>query len=381
MIIIGTSGKTLATTGLQGVDWNELKEKIRQIDPRNYQVHLENYSIQLNDENLLGIEIQNQFYPFSLNALKSLCKLIKVPAAYLNKLISNDLTLKNINENPLKLGVELTATIWKDDEDQESSFIAGFSSGASMNSMDVIDLIEVSGMLEKNDLELHHWIYMPEYLILNFLQKEIFEVNENQTEYTYQLGISVYFSETTDQPFQIVPFYHIRLRLPNGEWMEWDFETRRIIGKAGKRSRSFSGEVQKLITDFEIGKLSTDFLQMKLLVESSQAVSEVRFKVLKSLYSAAKSIFTHYTLPDTGIYVKSEIFPEFDHFKTDNKERMKEMEPFQIANLLAPISLPVIYNRIYFSNLLLENPHFMMKARNGIYKMMYIAAEEANLII
>lgn len=380
MIIVGTAGKTLATTGVQGPDWEELKEKLNVIDSQNYQIVLENHSIVVNDENLLGLEIQGEFVPFSMNGLKTLCKLLKVPASYLNKLISNDLTLKNINENPLKMGIELSTSVWKDDEDTDSRFIAGFSSGSFMNARDVVDMIEVSSIMEKNDLELSHWIYTPEWFVINLLQKEVFEMEEANHTYTYQLGISIYFSETTDQPFQIVPFYHIRLRLPNGEWMEWDFETKKVLGKAGKKSKSFSGEVQKIISEFDIGRLSEDFLQMKYLVESSDALTEVKFKLLKSLYSAAKSIFTHYTLPETGEYVKADIFPEFDHFKTENKERMKQMEGFQIANLLAPVSLPVIFNRIYYSNLLLENPHFMLRSRSGIYKMMYLAAEEANLV-
>ncbi|GAB4190633.1 MAG: hypothetical protein Kow00108_26100 [Calditrichia bacterium] len=379
MIIVGTAGKVLATTGMQGADVAELNDKIKDVESQFHSIYLENQSISVNDENLLGVEIKGTFYPFSMVALQSLCKILKVPANYLNKLISNDLTLKNINEHPLKMGIELNTTIWNDDEDKESAFIAGFSVGNYLSNADLLNVIDASGMIEKNNLKLHHWLLLPDLMVLNYLQNEVHEVKENNLDYIYQLGISVYYSESTDQPFQIVPFYHVRFRLPNGEYMEWDFETKKVMGKVGKKGRNFSGEIQTLVSNFEIGKLSEDFMNMKYLIESAGLLSEVKYKIYRSFFSAAKSIFTHYTLPDTGTFVKTDIFPEFEAFKQQNKERMNEMEAFQVANLLAPVSLPVVFNRIYYSQLLLENPYFMLRSRQGIYKMMFMAAEEVNL--
>lgn len=381
MIIVGTAGKTLATLGVQGADIADLRHTIQQIQPEFYHFHLEHQHIQFNEENLLGLEIDGRFIPFSTHALKNLCKLLKVPASYVNKLISNDLTLKNINENPLRMGVEVGITIWKDDEDPESRFLAGFSLGSSLDSLSFLNMVESSGLMERNNLQIHQWAYLPEELVLHFLQKEVFESADPAFHYTYQLGISMHFGESSDQPFSIHPFYHVRYRLPNGEWMEWDFESRRNLGKANKKSRAFGGEVQKILSEFQIGTLSQDFVLMKTLIEASGGISEIKFKHLKAVAGMVKSIFTHPTLPDTAQFIKTDIFPELDHFVQSNREQMKEMEPFQIANLLVPVSLPLLFNRIYYSPLLLENPHFMTKSAPGIYKIMYLAAEEANPVV
>ncbi|MCK5077694.1 MAG: hypothetical protein KAR38_15030, partial [Calditrichia bacterium] len=224
MIVIGTAGKVLSTTGLQGPDVNELKSSLSIINSRVKTVSLEHHAIKVNEDMLLGLEFDEKFYPFSMNALKTLCSLLKVPAAYINKLISNDLTLKNFNENPLKMGNDIQAVIWTDDEDVENHFITGFLSSFFLPTSDLMELVDTTGFAKRNNLELHHWVHTPEETVLNYLQKELFEINENNVSYTYQLGVSIHYSEAADKNLILAPFYHIRLRLPNGEWMEWDFE-------------------------------------------------------------------------------------------------------------------------------------------------------------
>ncbi|MCK5076550.1 MAG: hypothetical protein KAR38_09245 [Calditrichia bacterium] len=381
MIVIGTAGKVLASTGLQGPDVNELKSCLGKIKSHTKNVSLEHHSIKVNEDMLLGLEFDEKFYPFTMNALKTICSLLKVPAAYLNKLISNELTLKNFNENPLKMGTDLQAVIWTDDEDEENQFIAGFLSAQYLPVSDLLDSVETTGFTQRNNMELHHWVYTPEEAVLNYLQKELFEINENNVNYTYRLGVSIHHAEAADKNLVLTPFYHVRLRLPNGEWMEWDFETKGKLGNASRKLSTFSGEAGKILATFEIGKLSSDFLNMKVLIESSNTLDDVKYKLLKNIYASTKSIFNHYAIPDTGQYVDAEIIPEFKNFKSDNKEKMKGLEPYQVANLPVAISLPVLFNRIYYSGLLLDNPHFMIKSRTGIYKIMYTAAEETNIVL
>ncbi len=381
MIVTGTAGKVLSTTGLQGPDPAEFKENLHKIKARALTVSLENQLITVDDDQLLGMQLEDKFYPFSMNALKTLCGLLKVPAAYINKLISNDLTLKNFNENPLKMGNEITAVIWQDDEDEESKFIAGFLSSPFLSTLDLLELVEVTGFMPKNDLKLHHWIYLPEATVMNFLQQEVFEINENNLNYTYQLGVSLHYAEAADKNLTVSPFYHVRLRMPSGEWMEWDFETSRKLGNASRKLASFGGEAGQLLTNFDMGRLSPDFMNMRTLIEASNALAEIKYKLFKKIFSATKSVFTHYTMPDTGQYVLTEIIPEYRTFRDSIKEKVKDMEGYQIANLDVPVSLPMLFNRIYYSGLLLDNPHFMLKSRSGVYKMMYLAAEETNIMI
>ena len=117
-------GKVYTTQGVVFNSRQRTEEYIKDLKSIYINLAADQTDFAINDDQMLLLRYQGKEFPLSLNAFKNLCQILQIPAQYINKSASEELTLQIIKENAIKYGGSWNFIVWQDAL-AKISFISG----------------------------------------------------------------------------------------------------------------------------------------------------------------------------------------------------------------------------------------------------------------
>ena len=314
-------------------------------------------------EHIIFLELDGEHYPFSMTGFKSVCSLLKVPASYLNKSLSDELILQNLNNNPLKVEEEIRIYLRKT---IEFEFVSAITVNDPMTSDDLVEIIENTHFEMNNELKACDVTISNEEIV-------IYHLKEKETLATGQSiarGTAIVFGEGVDLGFSI----HSFSRFYFGE-SSYDFFNSKALKKVSRKEKSYKIMIQDELRHFDLNSHEKNFEDSIKLLNAAEKTKEISYSFLKMVKSAINRTYSF----QAGIYdtslILEQLLPEFDHFKEEYKEEIKLLPTFEQNNIMLPFHLPKLFQMFENETTTLENPLFFNRQRRNVYKLLVKNAE------
>lgn len=356
-------GRVLVPEGGIFDDLESAIQFARALETDVIQEQIQNLSFTTDDEGVLIVLINNKPYFITLSALKDLCKLLKVPASYINKFPGRNLVLENLNNNPyLKENADLVKlVIW---ENEINPVISGVLPGndAAMPLKEYFELLQDEQVFERENTRLDQIVITGEEAVLYFyLPEEI-----TREGFGFNLGYAFHYSSTTATDFVIQPFCKMTVVSSSGEPFDFDFESSKKLHTAKRKKEDFLSKTIEL-SQFYVGQDLGVYAEEALKYGTvSRNLDSVKYALLKYFKSRALSTYNYGGMKVDGNEVAQEVIPEYKEFYSANQEDLKQMEIYVANNLTVNFYLPVFLNRIYTFQPNIENPNFLIRYRKTI---------------
>lgn len=376
-------GRVLIPEGGLFDNFDEAFSFVEEQEMEPLQEQIQNLSFSTDDEGLLNILINNKRYFITLTALKDFCKLLKVPAGYINKFPGSGLILENLNNNPyLKNNSDaIKIILWQgNDQEVDKPVIGGVVEGSDpgLGMREYLSILNDEDLFEREATQLDHIAITGEEMVLYFqLPEEI-----KRDRFSFKGGYSIHYSSNraTDTAFH--PFFYLNLVTGSGEVFDFDFEgTRKLrlfkrkkedfLTKTIENSYAYLGE--------DLGLFYEEAIKFATVCGN---IDTIRFSILKFLKSKALSTYNYSGVKVDGNTVAEEVIPEFKEFAMANRDQLKEMETYAANNLQVDFFLPIFFNRLFTFQPNIENAHFLVRYRKTIGNcLMKILDEVGDIVV
>lgn len=330
------------------------------------------------DDGILNVLINNKRYHITQSALKDLCKLLKVPAGYINKFPGSSLVLENLNGNPYRIdnSDSVHLVIWNG---EERPVIAGVLPGedAAMPASEFLGILDDGGVFSREGLDLDQIVLTGEEVALYFLRSE----ETTQEGFTFQLGYSLHYSPTRAVDTVALPFCKMSIVAGTGEPFEFDFEAGTRLRVAKRKKDDFVGKTLEIGQSYggeDMGYFYEEAIKYGTIARN---LDSVRFALLKFYKSKAVSTYNYSGMKLDGNQVAQETIPEYRQFASANRDQLKELATYAANNLQVSFYVPTFFNRIYTMPSNLDNPHFLLRYRKAIGTMLTKTLDEVGDIV
>jgi hypothetical protein len=341
---------------------NEATNFLKKHSPEVIKTNLKDISFDLEDDILVLFATERKF-PLSTFALKNIASMLKVPANYLNKSLSEELVLKNLNANPLKVDQPISINIKKFDE---TSFVTSILLDDFYTLDDFLTFLPTTFFLEENNLEIADITIEAQEIWLYALGKE----TEQFSSQSYKHGVVLHLIEGGG--FSIKPFF--RMYFKDGD--SFDFVQNKALEKVSAKEKSFGIFVQDTVRMFKFDQYQNHVPEVMKAIEAVKSTADISYKFLKTLKSGVSRTFSY----QAGVYetatLMSELLPEFEDFKRAEKERISELPSFESNNLMLPFDLLGFFSKFEANVMTLEHPLFFNRQRLQVAKWIMSIAED-----
>ncbi len=368
-------GRTVVPLGGTFENVDETLQFIGEFEQESILQRTQSLRFKVDEEAFLRIELGEQDYFITYTALKDLCKLLKVPASFINKFPPSTLMLENLNRNPYlqEENLSLRLNIWK----WENNLVIAGIMPEEIPTISLREYLEMQrdyDMFSRKGVDTESIVITGEEVVVYFLLEEEMEGNG----FLFRSGYALHFSPTRATDTYIVPFYKMQVTAPTGEPFDFDFESAKKLRVARRKKKDFIELTNRFATSYNGEDLGIDFNNTLKKGELCRQLSSVRFGILKMLKSRATSIFNYSGMRAEPGLVVDEVIPEYRQFIAANRERMKGMENYEINTLPVDFYLPLYLNRIYTFPPAGENPYFLLKYRKTIGTLLEKLLEETS---
>lgn len=372
-------GRSLVPDGGLFDDYESAMEFVQALESDVFMDQVQNLSFTTDEEGLLNVLVNNKRYYITNLALKELCKLLKVPASYINKFPGRDLVLENLNNNPyLKNNDELIKLIvWSNGE--EHPVIAGVLSGddPAMTMTEYLELMHSNGTFEREEIKLDQIAVTDDELVVYFyLPKEI-----KRNGYSFHGGFALHYSSNRANDTVVFPFCKMSVVASTGEPFDFDFEGKRKLHVAKRKKEDFLSKTIELGQTYIGEDLGAYYEEAMKYGTVTQNMDTIKYSVLKYFKSRAVSSYNYSGIKVDGNVVTKEIIPEYSHFYSANKDDLMTMETYTANNLPVSFYIPAFFNRIFTFQSSVESPYFMLRYRKSIGNMLHKLLDEVGDII
>ncbi|MEJ2634652.1 MAG: hypothetical protein P8184_05105 [Calditrichia bacterium] len=332
----------------------------------------------VNEDGYLNIFIGEEPFFLTYPALKDVCRMLKLPASFINKFPPSGLMLENLNQNPYKKEDAHTIKLitWKWEENQ---VIAGFlpMEVPHIPIGEYLTTLKDEGVFNRDDAKLDSIVVNGEEVVLYFLLPE----EMAQEGFSFNAGYSLHYCPAQTNDTVIYPFYHMAVTTQTGELFDFDFESAKKLHIAKRKKKDFEQVTMELSTQYAGEDLGVDFENNLKRGITARRLSSLKFALLKTLKSRATSIYSYNGIKvETGAIVE-EVVPEFKQFVQSHREQLKTKENYETNSMAVDFYLPLFYNRIFTFRSSSENPYFFVRYRRSIGKMFDKILEETGDII
>ncbi|RMF55543.1 MAG: hypothetical protein D6748_15125 [Calditrichaeota bacterium] len=356
-------GRSLVPAGGVFDDAESALEFCNDVEQEVLLEQIQNLSFTLDDEGLLLVLLNNKRHFISHSALKDLCKLLKVPASYINKFPGRHLVLENLNNNPYLIDNSdpIKLVLWKG---EEFPVITGVLPGndPAMPFNEYLSLLIDEDVFEREETSLEQIAVTGEEMVLYFqLPQEI-----TREGFHFKGGYAIHYSATRAVDAEIHPFLNMTIVAPTGEPFDFDYESPRKQHIVKRRKEDFLNKFLELSQFYKGEDLGSSYEEAIKFGTVARSMDSVKYSLLKFFKSKAMSIYNYSGVKVEGNAVAEEIIPEYNEFFFENKENLKEMETYAANNLQVHFYLPVYFNRIFTFQPSIENPYFLIRYRKAI---------------
>lgn len=356
-------GRVLVPEGGMFEDVDSALEFTHEVEQESLLEQIQDLGFTTDEEGILHVLINNKRYNITLSALKDLCKLLKVPASYINKFPGRDLVLENLNNNPyLKENTDtVKLAIWAHEEHPViTGVLPGADGGPSFT--EYLEMLQDSEVFDRENVELDQIAITGEEMVLYFFLPE--ELNHER--FSFNLGYAMHYSATTAADFVIYPFCKMTVVANSGEPFDFDFESSTKLHIAKRKKEDFLSELMDVAPSYVGQDLGAYYEEVVKYGTVSRNLDEVKYAILKYLKSKAVSTYNYGGMKIDGNEVAQEVIPEYKEFYQANQEQLKTEATYSTNNLPVGFYLPAYFNRFFTFPSNIENPAFMIRYRKAI---------------
>ena len=339
---------------------------------------IQNLSFTTDDEGTLVVLINNKSHFITLTALKDFCKLLKVPASYINKFPGRTLVLENLNNNPYLVDNSDTVklVIW---QSETNPIIAGVLTDGDMGMGmgEFFDILEDSGVFERESTILDQIAVTGEEVVLYFLLPE----EMKQEKFSFNLGYSIHYSPTRMVDTVVNPFCKMSVTTSGGEPFDFDFESAKKLRVAKRKKEDFLAITLEIGQDYEGEDLGVYLEEALKFGTVCRNLDSMKFALLKYVKSRALSTYNYNGVKIDANQVAEEVIPEYNDFYKANKDELKEMETYAANNLPVNFYLPIFLNRLFTFQANIENPNFLIRYRKSIGNILNKVLDEVGDLV
>jgi len=339
---------------------------------------IKNLRFFVDDEGYLVTEINNRFNYISHSALKDLCRLLKLPASFINKFPISRLILDTLNQNPYLIddGHMINLILWKWDDREVIAGILPIDT-SSISLIDYLNILKEEGVFNREEALIDAIVITGEEIVLYFLLNK--EVQRERFGFTG--GFSIHYSPTRAVDTIIYPFYRMLVTTSTGEYFDFDFESNKKLHVARRRKRDFEEATLNLSINYLGEDLGIDFETTLKRGIAAREISSLKFSVVKYLKSRASSVYNFAGMKIKSGVIVEEIIPEYKHFVEAHREQLQNREKYEINTMMVDFFLPAYYNRLFTFRSSSENPYYFIRYRQAIGKIFDKILEEIGDIV
>lgn len=356
-------GRTLVPEGGLFDDADTAIDFVSALEQDVLSEQLQDLGFTTDDDGILNVLINNKRFFITNSALKDLCKLLKVPASYINKFPGQALVLKNLNKNPYLLdNAEIVKlVIW---ESEEFPVIAGVLPGQdpAMSASELLKLMKDEDVFERDNCKLDQIAVTGEELVCYFyLPEEL-----SHEGYGFNLGYAIHYSPVRASDTVVYPFVKMTIVSGNGEPFDFDFESTRKLFIAKRKKEDFLNKTVEMVQTYSGEDLGVYYEEAVKYAMVARNVDTIKYAVLKNFRGRATSTYNYSGFKIDANQVAEETIPEYKEFYTANKEELKSVPTYSANNLPVGFYVPIFLNRIFTMQPNIENANFMVRYRKTI---------------
>jgi len=370
-------GKVYTTQGVVFNSRQRTEEYIKDLKSTYINLAADQTDFAINDDQMLLLRYQGKEFPLSLNALKNLCQILQIPAQYINKSASEELTLQIIKENAIKYGGSWNFIVWQDSL-AKISFISGVRVLEHFPANDFLTLVDQSNIIKRNQLVIEQHTVNVDVCSVFALSNETKHYGKDFL-FDYRIGIGLRHSESSDWGFLMQPYYEVYAQNRLGEKLTFDFLSNEKLVRIPGKSSVYSQELSKTLGEFDLGTLSEDFEMILHMLNGVLSSDSIRYGLLKKARSGVRRVFNakggSVDLKDA----EAEIIPEYSEFRSERREELKEMKPYLANNLTTPFFFPLFFHRLYNFPATVESADSFIFSKELVFKTMADLAETTNI--
>lgn len=324
---------------------------------------IQNLSFTTDDEGTLTVLINNKRYFITLTALKDLCKLLKVPASYINKFPGRSLVLENLNNNPyLKENADtVKLVVW---QSEDYPVIAGVLPGTdpAMQFTEFFEMMRDNNVFTRESTKLDQIALTSEEAVAYFYLPE----EMTHERFSFNLGYALRYSATRFVDTTVTPFVKMTVVTNAGEPFDFDFESSKKLRIAKRKKEDFLSKTLEICQAYQGEDLGVYYEEAVKCGTVARNLDSVKYSLLKFAKSKAVSTYNYSGVKVDGNQVTEEVIPEYLEFYKAHKDDLKQMETYAANNLRADFYLPIFLNRFFTFQANIENPNFMIRYRKAI---------------
>ncbi len=371
-------GRVVVPEGGLFDDWGSALDFVSNLEDEVLTEQIQNLSFTTDDEGTLVVLVNNKRHLITLTALKELCKMLKVPASYLNKFPGRTLVLENLNNNPyLKDNTDMVKlVVWKS---EDYPVIAGVLPGmdAAMQMTELLEMMRDNGVFEREATKLDQIAVSDEEIVLYFYLPE----EMAHERFTFQLGYAIHYAPTRMADTVVSPFVKMTVVSSNGEPFDFDFESSKKLRWAKRKKEDFLSETLEIVQTYSGNDLGVYYEEAVKCGTICRNIDSVRFAILKFLKSKATSVYNYNGLKVDGNQVTEEIIPEYLEFYRAHKDELKKMETYAANNMQVSFYLPIYLNRFFTFQANIENANYMIRYRRAIGQVLTKMLDEVGDLV
>lgn len=339
---------------------------------------IQNLSFTTDEDGTLVVLINNKRYFITLAALKDLCKLLKVPASYINKFPGRHLVLENLNNNPyLKENTDtVKLVVW---QSVDYPVIAGVLPGTdpAMPFSEFFEMMRDNGVFERETTRLDQIAITGEEAVLYFYLPE----EMTHERFSFNLGYALHYAATRFVDTVVSPFVKMKVISNTGEPFDFDYESAKKLRIAKRKKEDFLSQTLEICQSYQGEDLGVYYEEAVKCGTIARNLDTMKFSVLKFIKSKAVSTYNYNGVKVDGNQVAEEVIPEFGEFYSVHKDELKQMESYAANNLTVNFYLPLFLNRLFTFQANIENPNFMIRYRQSIGKILTRILDEVGDLV
>jgi hypothetical protein len=363
-MIIAQNNRYYTTTGAIFSDLESVQSYLSSNPVQYFSINLKSLEFSFLD-GLCHLKIGEQRFPFSETGFKSLCKILKIPASYLNTLVSESLVLENLNTSPMKIDQEVLVYIRVSDD--KTKYISAVSLDELFTYDHFLALLERCKFMENHALIFETTTLSNEELVFYALGKETVSFDT----FSIQNGVALIVSEGLDTGFAIHEFSRISFQDDSFDFLG------KSLKKISRKEKSYQLAIEDELRQWTGALQHEVYSELHKIVSATIQGTEINFGLLKQIASGIKRTYAFQAGIFDTVNVLIDIMPEFEAIKKDLKEEISELPKFEMNARRIDYFLPKLFS-IYENHMLnMETPQFFNRQRRFVYKCLEKYAEQS----
>lgn len=348
-MIIAQNHRVMEVGGEVHTDREQLQSELQSRATHVHPLNLTAFDITIRDHLLYG-QVGGEWIPFTRTGFHSLCRILGAPSPYLNKLVDDDLVIRNIKLHPNRVDTPLNVYTQQHDERR---LITAVSVHETFTISDAMDRIFNKRMFwEPFDDQQTQFLFTDDHLTISLQLSDVIR----DDDVALRPGIQMMIPEGVDTPLTILPQWQLSVGEQQWNWVE------KPMVKLTRKEPSVLMLFMDAVSAFETVDVTGSAAPILLDVERVRRQAELPLGAVKRLLSVVRRTF-QFPIAAYSIEQLSEtVLPGFIELEKQIKRDGDQLRPYEIGAIECPLDTTGFISRYNHLHELMENPLFLERS-------------------